>query len=191
MIGQKAPFFQTDALVAKEIKLVSLSDFANKYVVLFFYPLDFTFVCPTELHAFEAIRSTLEGHNAVLIGCSVDSAHSHLAWKNTPKNQGGIEGINYILLSDLSGKIAKDYNVLSDHNIAYRGVFIMDKEHIIRSYTVNDLPIGRNCDEVIRTLQALQHVEKYGEVCPANWKSGSEAIKPDTESVKNYLNDKK
>lgn len=187
LIGKIAPEFKAKTVFEQNIKDISLSDYKRKYVVLFFYPLDFTFVCPTELHAFQEKLAEFEKRNTTLLACSVDSHFSHLAWLNTPKNEGGIKGISYGLISDIGGNIAQKYEVLNEENIAYRGLFIIDKEGIVRSQTINDLQIGRSVDEVLRTLDALQHFEKNGEVCPANWKKGDQAIKESKESVSNYL----
>ena len=159
LMGRKAPPFSAKAVVkGKIVENFSLQDFLGKYVVLFFYPLDFTFVCPTELHAFQEKLSEFEKRNASLIACSVDSSYSHLAWLNTPKNKGGIEGIEYPLISDLNKSIARAYQVLEEESsVAYRGLFLLDKQGIIRHQMINDLPIGRSVDEVLRTLDALRH----------------------------------
>jgi peroxiredoxin 2/4 len=187
LVGKHAPDFKAKIVFANETKTVSLSDYKNKYIVLFFYPLDFTFVCPTEMHAFQEKLDEFKKRNVELLGCSVDSEHSHFAWLNTPKEKGGIQGIQYGIISDLGGNIAKDYDVLNNENIAYRAVFLIDPDGIVRHQLVNDLPLGRNVDEVLRTVDALQHVEKHGEVCPANWNKGKDAIKATRESVSKYL----
>jgi peroxiredoxin 2/4 len=187
LVGKHAPEFKAKIVFANETKTVSLSDYKNKYIVLFFYPLDFTFVCPTEMHAFQEKLDEFKKRNVELLGCSVDSEHSHFAWLNTPKEKGGIQGIQYGIISDLGGNIAKDYDVLNNENIAYRAVFLIDPDGIVRHQLVNDLPLGRNVDEVLRTVDALQHVEKHGEVCPANWNKGKDAIKATRESVSKYL----
>lgn len=189
LVGKHAPDFKAKAVFANETKTVNLSDYKNKYVVLFFYPLDFTFVCPTEMHAFQEKLEEFKKRNVELLGCSVDSEHSHFAWLNTPKEKGGIQGIEYGIVSDLGGKIAKDYDVLADGNVAYRAVFLIDPNGVVRHQLVNDLPLGRSVDEVLRTVDALQHVEQYGEVCPANWNKGKEAIKATHESVSKYLSE--
>lgn len=187
LVGKHAPDFKAKAVFATETKTVNLSDYKNKYVVLFFYPLDFTFVCPTEMHAFQDKLDEFKKRDVELLGCSVDSEHSHFAWLHTPKEKGGIQGIQYGIISDLGGKIAKDYDVLSSENIAYRAVFLIDPSGIVRHQLVNDLPLGRNVDEVLRTVDALQHVEKHGEVCPANWNKGKDAMKATREGVSKYL----
>lgn len=187
LVGKKAPNFKSTAVFKGEFKEISLEDYSNKYVILFFYPLDFTFVCPTELHAFQEKLPEFEKLGAVVLGCSVDSHFSHKAWLETPKEKGGIQGIEYGLVADIGGKIAKDYDVLSDEHIAYRGLFLIDQQGIVRHQLVNDLPLGRSIDEALRVLEALQHVEKYGEVCPANWNKEKPAISPTQESVSLYL----
>ncbi len=187
LTGKQAPNFKTQAVIKNDFKELSLSDFKGKYVVLFFYPLDFTFVCPTELVAFQEKLNEFKERNTELLACSIDSHFSHHAWLNTPKAKGGIEGVEYPLLADIGGKIAESYDVLSPENIAYRGLFLIDKQGIVRHQVVNDLPLGRNVDEVLRMVDALQHTEKHGEVCPANWNKGSEAIQATSESVSSYL----
>lgn len=187
LVGKEAPNFKTKCVSKNEYKDIELKDLRGKYVILFFYPLDFTFVCPTELHAFQDALEEFSKNNCVLLGCSVDSHFSHLAWLNTPKEKGGIQGVTYDLLSDLGGHIAKSYDVLAPDGIAYRGLFLIDCEGIVRHQVINDLPLGRSVEEALRMLLALQHTEKHGEVCPANWKQGRQAITPTTESVANYL----
>jgi peroxiredoxin (alkyl hydroperoxide reductase subunit C) len=187
LVGKKAPNFKSTAVFKDEFKEISLEDYLGKYVILFFYPLDFTFVCPTELHAFQAKLAEFENLGAAVLGCSVDSHFSHKAWLNTPKQKGGIQGIEYGLIADIGGKIAKDYDVLSPENIAYRGLFLIDQQGVVRHQLVNDLPLGRSVSEALRTLEALQHVERCGEVCPADWNTSKSAISPTLESVSQYL----
>lgn len=188
MVGKKAPLFYEKAAVQGKIVDLSLGDFLGKYVVLFFYPLDFTFVCPTELHAFEQKRKEFLQKDAQIIGCSVDSPYTHLAWLNTPKEEGGIQGVEYPILSDLTKRIAKEYGVLKEEEgVAYRGLFLIDKNGVIRHMLVNDLPLGRSVDEALRILDALIFHEKHGEVCPANWNVGEKAMKPDSEGVRSYF----
>ncbi|MDP3935542.1 MAG: peroxiredoxin [Alphaproteobacteria bacterium] len=188
LVGKHAPDFKAKVVFGNDTKTINLSDHKNKYVVLFFYPLDFTFVCPTEMHAFQEKLGEFKGRGVELLGCSVDSEHSHIAWLNTPRDKGGIQGIEYGIISDLGGQIAKDYDVLSDDNVAYRAVFLIDKNGIVRHQLVNDLPLGRSVDEVLRTVDALQHVEQQkDEVCPANWNKGKTAMKATRESVSTYL----
>ncbi|OED36212.1 thioredoxin peroxidase [PVC group bacterium (ex Bugula neritina AB1)] len=191
LVGKKAPDFDVKAVVegGKVVDSYKLSDLlGKKYVVLFFYPLDFTFVCPTELHAFQEKLSEFEKRDVQLIGCSVDSWFSHVAWLNTSKNIGGIEGVKYPLLSDFNKNISKDYGVLFEGlGASYRGLFLIDKAGIVRHQVVNDLPLGRNVEEALRMVDALQYFEKNGEVCPANWKSGEKAMTPDQEGLKSFF----
>lgn len=187
LVGRQAPDFKTTAVFGKDFKEIKLSDFRGKPVVLFFYPLDFTFVCPTELVAFQEKLSEFKERGVEVLGCSVDSHFSHLAWLNTPKAKGGIEGVQYGLLGDVGGNIAKSYDVLSEGNVAFRGLFLIDKTGVVRHQVVNDLPLGRSVEEALRMVDSLQHFEKYGEVCPANWHKGDEAIKATSESVGKYL----
>jgi peroxiredoxin (alkyl hydroperoxide reductase subunit C) len=189
LIGKQAPLFKASAVEnGKIVTEFSLEKFIGSYVVFFFYPLDFTFVCPTELHAFQKALGDFKERNAAIIGCSVDSAHSHLAWLNTPIEKGGIQGISYPLASDLKKNIARDFHVLKeDDGIAYRGLFILDREGIIRHQLINDLPLGRSVDEVLRTLDALIMHETHGEVCPANWKVGDKTLKATRQGVETYF----
>jgi peroxiredoxin (alkyl hydroperoxide reductase subunit C) len=188
LTGRQAPNFKTDAVVNGEFTDISLSDYrGKKHVVLFFYPLDFTFVCPTELHAFQEKLDEFKKRDVEVLGCSIDSKFSHFAWLNTPKDKGGIEGVKYPLLADIHRTIARDYDVLSDDGVAFRGLFLIDKQGVVRHQLVNDLPLGRNVDETLRVIDALQHVEKHGEVCPANWNKGKEAMKATKEGVSSYL----
>lgn len=164
-----------------------LSDYRGKYVLLFFYPLDFTFVCPSEILAFNKAVQEFSENNCQLIGISIDSHFSHLAWKNTKVSEGGIGDIAYPLVSDLNKSISRAYEVLLDAGIALRGLFLIDREGIVRHQVVNDLPLGRSVNEALRVLYALQFTEKYGDVCPANWQKGEEAMKPTAEGVAAYL----
>ena len=193
LMGRKAPDFSAKAVVqGKIIDRFSLSDFLGKYVVLFFYPLDFTFVCPTELHAFQEKLAEFKKKDAELIGCSVDSCYSHYAWLHTPKAKGGIEGVEYPLVSDLNKTIARSYQVLEEGSgIAYRGLFILDKQGIVRHQLINDLPIGRSVEEVLRIIDALIFHEQHGEVCPANWHAGEKAMKADSQGLEEYFKDSK
>ncbi len=190
LIGKKAPEFNTKAVIKGSIvENYSLSSLRGKNVLLFFYPLDFTFVCPTELHAFQDKYHEFEKRNTQLVACSVDSCFSHIAWLNTPKSKGGIEGVQYPLLSDINKTIAKAYDVLVDNEgIAYRGLFLIDKEGIVRHQVVNDLPLGRSVDEALRMIDALSFFENNGEVCPANWKEGQKAMKPTQHGLVQYFN---
>jgi peroxiredoxin (alkyl hydroperoxide reductase subunit C) len=190
LVGKPAPDFNANAVVNGDIQEgFTLSQFkGKKHVLLFFYPLDFTFVCPTELHAFQSKLAEFESRNVQVIGCSIDSHYSHLAWVNTPKKVGGIEGVRYPIVSDLNKTIATDYDVLVEGvGIAYRGLFLIDKDGIVRHQVVNDLPLGRSVDEALRMVEALQFFEQHGEVCPANWHEGEEAMKPTNEGLKEYF----
>ncbi len=188
LVNKQAPEFTATAVVNGDFKEVSLSDYKGKYVVLFFYPLDFTFVCPTEIVAFNKKVSEFEKRNVQLLGVSVDSQFSHLAWINTPQADGGLGGLDYPLVADLNKTIAKDYDVLfEDAGIAFRGLFLIDKEGVVQHQLVNNLPLGRNVDEAIRIVDALQFVEEHGEVCPANWTPGDDTMKPDPEGSKEFF----
>jgi peroxiredoxin (alkyl hydroperoxide reductase subunit C) len=187
LVGKEAPDFNATAVFGSDFKEIKMSDYRGKYVLLFFYPLDFTFVCPTELHAFQEKLGEFKERNVEVLGCSIDSQFSHLAWLNTPKAKGGIEGVQYGLIADVGGNVAREYDVMSAGNVAFRGLFLIDKEGLVRHQVVNDLPLGRSVDEAIRMVDALQHHEKHGEVCPANWNKGGEAIQTTHESVGKYL----
>jgi peroxiredoxin (alkyl hydroperoxide reductase subunit C) len=190
LVGRKAPDFDVAAVVkgSQFVDSVKLSDFKGKYVVLFFYPLDFTFVCPTELHAFQDKHEEFSKRNVELLGCSVDSKFSHFAWLTTPRNRGGIEGVAYTLLSDINKTVSADYDVLLEGaGIALRGLFLIDKEGVVQHQVVNNLPLGRNVDEVLRLVDALQFTEQYGEVCPANWNKGDKTMKPTDEGLKEFF----
>lgn len=203
LVGKKAPQFVAPAVLdGEEI----VSDFTlpigEKNIVLFFYPKDFTFVCPTELHAFQEKLAEFEKRDAVVVGVSTDSEETHLAWLNTAKDNGGIQGITYPVVADLAKTISMDYGVLAGEYVndyetdrivfeglpvAYRGTFIIDKNGVVRHETINDLPLGRNIDEYVRLLDAILHVEKFGEVCPANWEEGKAAMNATKEGVAEYL----
>mgnify|MGYP003572674982 CR=1 FL=1 len=189
LVNQEAPEFEAVAVVDGDFKEIKLSDYKGKYVVLFFYPLDFTFVCPTEIVAFNDKVEEFKKRNVQLLGVSVDSQFSHLAWINQPKSQGGLGGLDYPLVADLSKNISTDYDVLlEDAGIALRGLFLIDKEGIVQHQVVNNLPLGRNVDEALRVVDALQFVEEHGEVCPANWNPGDDTMKPDPEGSKEFFN---
>ena len=192
LVGKEAPDFTAEAVVnGNEFKEITLSDYkGKKYVALFFYPLDFTFVCPTELHAFQDKLGEFEALNTEVVGVSVDSKFSHFAWLNTPKAKGGIEGVKYPVVSDLSKEITKAYDVEVDGaGIAYRGFFLIDQNGVVQHQVVNNLPLGRNVDEAIRMIEALQFFEKNGEVCPANWNKGDKAMKPTNEGLEEFFNE--
>jgi peroxiredoxin 2/4 len=188
LVQKPAPDFKAEAVVNGAFETISLSDYRGKYVVLFFYPLDFTFVCPTEIISFNDQIKEFTKRNTVVLGVSVDSKFTHLAWINTPRKAGGLGHLEYPLISDLSKKIATDYGVLTaDGAVALRGLFIMDQQGIVRHALVNDLPIGRSVAEAIRVLDALQFVEKHGEVCPANWKPGEKTMVADPKNSLKYF----
>ena len=188
-VGQKAPEFTATAVIDQEFKEISLSQYKGKYVVLFFYPLDFTFVCPTEITAFSDRYQDFSSKNTEILGVSVDSQFSHLAWIQTPRNEGGIGDINYPLVADIKKEIANSYNVLDDsEGIALRGLYIIDPDGIIMHATINNLPVGRNVDETLRVLQAFQYVQSNpDEVCPANWTPGEKTMKPDPKGSKEFF----
>ena len=188
LVTQQAPNFTATAVLAdNSFEEIKLTNYRGKYVVLFFYPLDFTFVCPSEILAFDRKLEEFRKKDCELIGVSVDSHFTHLAWKETEIEQGGIGGIQYPLVSDLKKEIADRYGVLHDGSVALRGLFLIDREGVIRHAVVNDLPLGRNVDEALRMLDALRFIEEHGEVCPANWHEGEEAMKPTAEGVAEYL----
>lgn len=204
LIGKKAPHFKTAAVInGKDIvENFSLDQYlGKKYVVFFFYPKDFTFVCPSELHAFQAELSAFEERNCAVVACSTDTAESHYGWLRLAKNEGGIAGITYPIVADTDKTVADAFDVLAGEYfydeegnlkangemIAYRGLFIMDKQGIVHHATINNFPIGRSVEEAIRVLDALQYVEEHGEVCPANWKKGEKAMRPTVAGVADYL----
>jgi peroxiredoxin (alkyl hydroperoxide reductase subunit C) len=204
IVRRKAPSFSAGAVINGEeiVDDFSLDQFmGKKYVVLFFYPKDFTYVCPTEILAFQEKLAEFESRDTVVVGCSTDTPETHLAWLMTPKKQGGIEGVTYPLVADTAKTIATNFGVLAgDYTyseegnlefegvpIAMRGTFLIDKEGIVRHSVVNDFPLGRNIDDTLRLVKALQYTEKFGEVCPANWDEGKDAMKADRSGVAEYL----
>jgi len=190
LVGKEAPDFDVKAVINGNeiVNSYTLSQHRGKYVVLFFYPKDFTFVCPTELHAFQDRLADFEAKGVQLLGCSVDSEFSHFAWLNTPKNRGGIEGVTYPLLADFNKTIAKDYDVLHDGSgAAFRGLFLIDKNGVVKHQLVNDMPLGRNVAEALRIIDALQYNEKHGEVCPANWTEGDQAMTANQDGLNAYF----
>jgi len=206
LVGKKAPLFEANAVVngGEFVDKFSLEQYiGKKHVVFFFYPLDFTFVCPTEILAFQEKIEEFEKRNVAVVGCSIDSQFSHAAWLNTEKKDGGIKGVKYPLVADLSKTIAENYDVLAgeyDYNedgesefhgepVAYRGLFLIDKQGIVRHQVVNDLPLGRSIDEALRMVDALQFNEDNGEVCPANWTPGDDAMVADAAGVAKYLSE--
>ena len=188
LVTKEAPEFAAQAVMPDgSFQEIKLSEYRGKYVLLFFYPLDFTFVCPTEIIAFSERIADFEALNVQIIGASVDSHYTHLAWRNTPRNQGGIGQIAYPLVADLNKDVARAYDVLLGGGVALRGLFLIDKEGIVKHQVVNDLPLGRSVDEALRMVKALQYAEAHGEGCPANWTEGARAIKPTPEDSKEYF----
>lgn len=203
LVGKKAPDFSASAVVdGLPVENFTLSQFLDKkYVLLFFYPKDFTFVCPTELHAFQAQLAEFCTRGVEVIGCSTDTAESHWGWLQIPKAKGGIQGVSYPLVADASKTISSAYGVLNgefgvddegnltatSEMIAYRGLFLIDRKGVVRHQLVNDLPLGRSVDEALRIVDALQYFEAHGEVCPANWSSGKPAMKASFDGVATYL----
>ncbi|MGL4331875.1 MAG: peroxiredoxin [Bacteroidales bacterium] len=204
LVGKKAPLFKAPAVINGNeiVENFSLEQYiGKKYVLFFFYPADFTFVCPSELIAFQDAMDQIEKLDTVVVGCSVDSQFSHWKWLQTPINQGGIQSVMYPLVADQSHVIAENYDVLAGERtfdnegeeifegipMAYRGLFLIDKGGIVRHQVVNDMPLGRSVEEAIRVVEALQFTEKYGEVCPANWKKGQKGMKPSQEGVSEYM----
>lgn len=191
LVTKEAPGFTAQAVMAdNSFQEISLSDYRGKHVLLYFYPLDFTFVCPSEIIAFNAKLDEFKSRNCEVLGVSVDSHFTHLAWKNTPTEKGGIGNIQYPLVADLTKKIASDYGILlEDGGVALRGLFLIDKEGVVQHALVNNLPLGRSVDEAVRVLTALQFTEEHGEVCPANWREGDKAMTPSAEGVAKYLSE--
>lgn len=189
LVGKPAPDFTAKAVWPdNSIKDLKLSDFRGKYVILFFYPLDFTFVCPSEIVAFDNRLAQFKERGCEVLGVSVDSHYTHLAWKNTGLDKGGIGQIQFPLIADLTKQIGRDYDVLTaDGAIAYRGTFLIDQKGIVRHQVINDLPLGRNIDEALRMIDALQFNEKNGEVCPAGWNKGKDGMKATGAGVASYL----
>ncbi|MCB9855405.1 MAG: peroxiredoxin [Phycisphaerales bacterium] len=188
LVTREAPDFTADVVMPdNSFAEFKLSAHRGKYIVLFFYPLDFTFVCPSEIIAFDKALPEFKKRNCEVVSVSIDSKFSHLAWKNTPREHGGIGNVQFPMVADLKKTIARDYGVLFNDAIALRGLFLIDKDGKVRHAVVNDLPLGRNVDEALRMVDALQFFEKNGEVCPANWKPGEKAMKPSADGVKEYL----
>jgi len=190
-VQKPAPAFTSDAVVNGEFKTVSLSDYKGKYLVLFFYPLDFTFVCPTEIIAFSDRSEEFRKINAEVVAVSVDSKYSHLAWINTARKEGGLGSMNIPLVSDITKQISKDYGVLlqdgKDAGVSLRGLFIINEGGVVRHISINDLPVGRSVDETLRLVQAFQYHDQHGEVCPMGWKPGAPTMKDDPQKSKDYF----
>jgi peroxiredoxin (alkyl hydroperoxide reductase subunit C) len=208
LVGKKAPHFSADAVVngGEFVEGFSLEQYiGKKYVLFFFYPADFTFVCPTEIIAFQEYMEEFEKRDVAVVGCSTDSKFSHWKWLTTEQKDGGIKGVKYPLVADPALTISENYDVLIGNYEyteegevsfngpaeAYRGLFLIDKEGVVKHQLVNDKPLGRSVEEAIRLVDALQYAEEYGEVCPANWKKGDKALKETQESIATYLGDRK
>jgi peroxiredoxin 2/4 len=188
LVTKMAPDFKATAVMPDgTFKELHLSERKGKYVILFFYPLDFTFVCPSEIIAFDNKVEEFRARDCELMGISVDSEFVHLAWRETSRSNGGIGAVNFPLIADLTKNIAREYGVLTGESVALRGLFLIDREGIVRHEVVNDLPLGRSVDEALRVLDALQFCEKHGEVCPANWRPGDDGMKPTARGVAEYL----
>lgn len=187
LVNKEAPNFTATAVINKDFKEVTLSSYRGKNVLLFFYPLDFTFVCPTELHAFQDKLEEFRKKNTEVIGVSIDSHFSHLAWLSTPREEGGIAGVTYPIVSDIHKTITRDYDILHPDGVALRGAFLIDKNGMVRHQTINDLPLGRNVNEFLRLIDALQFHEEHGEVCPANWEEGQKGMKANQEGLRSYF----
>jgi peroxiredoxin (alkyl hydroperoxide reductase subunit C) len=189
LVTKAAPDFTATAVLGDNTldEDFRLSSLRGRYVVLFFYPLDFTFVCPTEILAFDEALDEFRSRGAEVVGVSVDSHYSHLAWKRTAVDDGGIGPIRFPLVADLKKEISRSYDVLFDDEVALRGLFLIDREGVIRHAVINDMPLGRNVGEALRMLDALRHHEKHGDVCPANWSEGDEAMEATQDGVVDYL----
>jgi alkyl hydroperoxide reductase subunit AhpC len=188
LVQQPAPDFKAQAVMPnKDFQQISLADYKGQYVLLFFWPLDFTFVCPTEIIAFSDRAEEFKKLGVQLLGVSIDSHFTHLAWRNVPRPEGGLGEIEYPMVSDLNKEISRAYGVLLPSGIALRGLFLIDKSGIVRHQLVNDLPLGRSVDEAIRMVKALQYFETHGEVCPANWKEGARTIKATPTDSKKFF----
>ncbi|HEY5762802.1 MAG TPA: peroxiredoxin [Rhodocyclaceae bacterium] len=189
LVGKPAPDFTAEAVLGNnEIKTLKFSEhIRGKYAVLFFWPLDFTFVCPSELIAFDHRLAEFKKLGVEVVGCSIDSHFTHLAWKNTPVNSGGIGQVGYPMVADIKHDICRAYDVEAADGVAFRGSFLIDKAGIVRHQVVNDLPLGRNIDEMLRMVDALQFTEEHGEVCPAGWAKGKAGMKASADGVASYL----
>lgn len=189
IVGEKAPYFKGNAVVNGQIKEISLETYSKKWKVLFFYPLDFTFVCPTEITSFSDKIDQFTTINCEVIGCSVDSEFSHLAWTQIPRNKGGLGEIKYPLLADLTKDIAKSYGALIQSNgVAFRATYIIDDNDVVQHASVNNLSVGRNVEEVVRLVEGYQYTAKHGEVCPAGWNEGDSTMVPDPQKSQDYFN---
>ncbi len=188
LVAKPAPDFKAQAVMPdNSFQEISLSTYQGRYVVLFFYPLDFTFVCPSEIIAFDHRLQDFKDRNVEVIGVSIDSHFTHLAWKNTPVNNGGIGNVQYPLVADINKSVSEAYDMLTGPGIALRGSFLIDKDGVVQHQVVNNLSLGRNIDEMLRMVDSLQFTEEHGEVCPAGWQKGKAGMKGSTEGVAEYL----
>ncbi len=190
VVGEKAPDFEADAVEKGEFIRIKLYHYINKgkWIVLYFYPLDYTFVCPTEIIAFQDSLEEFKKRNTEVLACSIDSKFTHLAWLKTPRKEGGIFGVEYPIISDIKREISKAYGVYNEKaGVSLRGLFIIDPDGIVQHQTVNNLDVGRSVEETLRLLDAFQYVKKTGEVCPANWKKGGATIKPNPQESKKFF----
>src|SRR5262245_56915391 len=186
-IGKPAPAFSLEAAQNGDFHTVKLSDYRGKWLIVFFYPLDFTFVCPTEICAFSDRAAVFREFGAEIVGVSIDSKFSHYAWTQQPRDQGGIQGLKFPLLSDINKQMSREYGVLNDEGVALRGLFLIDPDGVVQHATINNLPVGRSVDETLRVLQAFQYVRELGDVCPANWEPGRRTMIPDVHDAKAYF----
>ncbi|CAH0564354.1 unnamed protein product [Brassicogethes aeneus] len=192
LLNQLAPGFKGPAVINDSFENISITDYRGQYLILIFYPMDFTFVCPTEIIAFSERADQFKSIKTSIVGISTDSEFTHLAWTNTPRQQGGVDKLNFPLLSDKSMKISRDYGVLDeDTGVAYRGLFIIDPKGMLRQVTINDLSVGRSVDEALRLVQAIQFTDEHGDVCPVNWVPGKSAITPTVIGSQKFLNPEK
>lgn len=188
LVGKTAPDFKGSAVVNGDIKEISLDTYKGKWKVLFFYPLDFTFVCPTEITAFSDQIESFKKLNCEVIGCSVDSEFSHLKWTQTPRKEGGLGEIAFPLLADLTKNIARDYGCLMDDAVSFRATYVIDDNNIVQHMGINNLSVGRNVEDIARLVEGYQYTAKHGEVCPAGWTNGSDTMKPDPKGSQEYFN---
>lgn len=189
VVGNQAPEFSLDAVHEGQFKTIANGDYTGRWLVLFFYPLDFTFVCPTEILAFSDRLDEFEAAGADVVGVSVDSKFTHLAWTEKPREEGGIAGLRYPLISDFGRTLAEAYGVLNEGGVALRGLFVVDPDGVVQHATINNLAIGRSVDEALRVVQAAQFAREHGEVCPANWQPGDSGMKPDWNESKEWFAD--
>lgn len=189
-VGKPAPDFKATAVINGQFKEIKLSDYRGRNVVLFFWPLDFTFVCPTEIVAFSEAYTQFKERNTEVLGASIDSQFVHAAWQKTPRTEGGLGKIDFPMIADTTHEISRNYGVHFDEaGVAFRGLFLIDKNGVVRHMLINDLPLGRSVDEALRMVDALAHFEKHGEVCPANWKPGAKGMKTDPDGAKKFFNE--